>query len=52
MKKEYICPLVKLGLVESETLLAGSGVSGGEIGYGGIDDEGSKEPAAKVSVWE
>ena len=52
MKKEYICPLVKLGLIESETLLADSSVISGEIGYGGFDRDGDKEPAGKCSVWE
>lgn len=53
MKKDYISPLVKQGAMENETLLVGSGVSGGGMGYGGVDNGGNKEPAAKsYSVWD
>lgn len=60
MKKiAYQTPKVKVKALFSEQLLAGSGVVGTgdvEIGYGGVDDNGKKDPDAKVfdshSVWD
>ena len=46
-RKEYITPNMK---IEEETittaLLAGSGVTSEEIGYGGVDEEGTIDPQA------
>ena len=59
MKKKYIFPITKfVSEIETEPLAA-SGVTGetsdGEtIGYGGTDDDGTKDPEAKphYNVWE
>ena len=58
MKKIYISPI--LTIVSSQTeedLLQASGVFGPNqgIGYGGVDDDGSMDPAGKentFSVWD
>ena len=52
MKKNYISPVCEVMVLEAQQLLAGSGVSGGSgpgsgIGYGGVDDGGSKDPSAR-----
>ena len=53
MKKEYISPLVKPTNMDLEALLCGSGVNGnfsGEtVGYGGVDENGEKDPDANYS---
>ena len=44
-KKEYIAPAVELVECDDMVLLAGSGVTSDVgIGWGGIDDDGSKDP--------
>ena len=39
-KKEYMTPTMDVVEIEKVTLLAGSGVTSEDIGYGGIDDGG------------
>lgn len=58
MKKIYETPRVEHILTENDSLLAGSvqatGV-GEDIGYGGVDNDGEKDPASRRSndsVWE
>ena len=45
-KKEYIAPAVELVECDDMVLLAGSGVTSTDpaVGWGGIDDDGSKDP--------
>ena len=64
MKKEYIEPLLRNLVIDDEPLLALSGnsaISGNvdddpQIGYGGVDTGGTKDPEAKPCViydpWE
>ena len=59
MKKiAYQTPEVKVKALFMENLMAGSGVSASDQGidYGGVDDNGEKDPDAKVfdshSVWD
>lgn len=64
MKKEYIKPLIKNFVIDDEPLLALSGdnaITGNvdddpQIGYGGVDGTGEKDPEAKqgiaFNVWE
>mgnify|MGYP000338519667 CR=1 FL=1 len=55
MKKTYIAPNTVVVEIESERLLAASGVhSDTGIGYGGVDTEGSKDAEAKPigSCWD
>lgn len=53
MKKTYMNPLCEeIKLNNSCTLLSGSGVKGMnlediEVGYGGIDDNGTKDPSSR-----
>ena len=48
MKKTYIAPNTVVVEIESEMILAASGVhSDTGIGYGGVDTEGSMEAEAK-----
>ena len=48
MKKIYIAPNTVVVEIESEMILAASGVhSDTGIGYGGVDTEGSMEAEAK-----
>ena len=50
MKKTYIAPNTDVVEIESERLLAASGVySDTGIGYGGVDTEGSMDAEAKSS---
>ena len=50
MKKIYIAPNTVVVEIESEMILAASGVySDKGIGYGGVDTEGSREAEAKSS---
>jgi len=54
MKKTYIMPAASLMEAEVEQMLAGSVKSDGEgvnIGYGGVDTNGSLNPEAKESDW-
>jgi hypothetical protein len=60
MKKEYIEPQVKIISEYDQELMqnASPGVTGntteGTIPYGGVDEDGTKDPEAKqnFSVWE
>jgi hypothetical protein len=60
MKKiAYQTPEVKVKTLFMESLMQASGVKGGgdiNIDYGGVDDEGKKDPTAKDfsshSVWD
>ena len=55
MKKTYIAPNTDVVEIESEMILAESGVySNTGIGYGGVDTEGSKDAEAKSigSCWD
>ena len=55
MKKTYIAPNTDVMEIESEKLLAVSGVySDTGIGYGGVDTEGSMDAEAKSigSCWD
>lgn len=50
MKKVYIAPEVNITEIENTNLLAGSGVASNsyvEAEYGGVDNSGTKDPAAK-----
>ena len=50
MKKTYIAPNTVVVEIESEMILAASGVHSDKgIGYGGVDTEGSMEAEAKSS---
>lgn len=53
MKKEYISPLIKPSNMILEALLSSSGVNGKfsdeTIGYGGVDENGEKDPDANYS---
>ncbi len=51
MRKPYIPPKIEIELMTGATLLAGSGVIGLmddklDIGFGGVDEDGSKDPSA------
>ena len=50
-KKEYIAPSLEVMEIKNMQLLAGSGVSSDDIGYGGVDDDGSIEPQAPEHEW-
>lgn len=55
MKKVYIAPEVNITEIENTNLLAGSGVSSNsyvEAEYGGVDNSGTKDPAAKEFGFE
>ncbi|MBQ8066063.1 MAG: hypothetical protein IJ200_10465 [Prevotella sp.] len=55
MKKGYMTPTTMMVAVGTEMLLAGSGVqSDNGISYGGVDEDGSKEPGARRrrNVWD
>lgn len=45
-KKEYMTPTMDVVETEELMLLAGSGVSSDDIGYGGVDEGGTLDPAA------
>ena len=48
MKKTYIQPCMEVISEDSPVLLSGSGVEGSNgIGYGGVDDEGTKDPSSR-----
>ena len=52
MKKTYIMPAASLMEAEVEQMLAGSVTSDDlNIGYGGVDTNGSLNPEAKESDW-
>ena len=49
MNKIYVCPQLTISAVELSHLLMDSGVSDPEKGidYGGVDEEGQKDPASR-----
>ena len=48
MKKRYITPAMKAAAMEMENLMTDSGVVSTQgIGYGGVDEGGTIEPAAR-----
>ena len=48
MKKRYITPAMKAASMEMENLMTDSGVVSTQgIGYGGVDEGGTIEPAAR-----
>jgi hypothetical protein len=53
MKKTYIIPEMSVVLMQHETSLAVSGVSSNNgIGYGGVDDQGQKDPDVKANPFD
>ena len=59
MKKTYIEPSIMVAYIGTARLICGSGdvTSNGvenPIGYGGVDEEGTKDPASRrqYDVWE
>ena len=56
MKKVYIIPSITFVSYQVEAIMQdGSGVTAPDqgIGYGGVDEDGSKDPAVKsFSVWD
>lgn len=58
MKKRYMAPESLLVETELLTVVCTSGGvkgegTGSDIGYGGVDDEGKKDPSARrYDVWE
>lgn len=55
MKKTYNIPKTSLMLADVEQMLAGSVLSGSNdinIGYGGVDEDGTLTPDAKESNWD
>lgn len=55
MKKKYQTPKIALLACWGEPLMEGSGVESPDkgIGYGGVDDEGERDPESRLSwdVW-
>ncbi len=55
MKKRYITPAMKAAAMEMENLMTDSGVVSTQgIGYGGVDEGGTIEPAAREynGMWD
>ena len=53
MKKTYIEPSVEVDGMEAETIICGSVTSAVGIGYGGVDEDGDKDPAARrYDAWD
>lgn len=53
MKKVYMTPCMKQEMAEFCSMLAQSGVnSSNGIGYGGIDNNGNKDPEVKEFLWD
>ncbi len=56
MKKTYLQPLTKVVMMGTQTIVCASkGVTSGKgIGYGGVDEEGEKDPASRRrrNVWD
>lgn len=61
MKKTYFAPQVTITELELQSMVCtspgvggtgGAGEPGGDIGYGGVDDGGTKDPASRRrSAW-
>lgn len=54
MKKNYVCPLVKLEEAECCTSMMAASVviSNNGIGYGGVDNDGDQKPSVKEFLWD
>ena len=55
MKKFYICPATEYSDIQLYPILTASGVGDSErdINYGGVDEEGEKDPASRRhNVWD
>ena len=55
MKKEYISPSTDVTVTRAGTFMTASGVSDPDrdIDYGGVDEEGNKDPASRrKSLWD
>lgn len=53
MKKTYIIPRMIAVQLHGEALIAQSGVtSSNGIGYGGVDDQGQKDPDVKANPFD
>lgn len=53
MKKTYITPRMIAVQLHGEALIAQSGVtSSNGIGYGGVDDQGQKDPDVKANPFD
>ena len=55
MKKQYIAPLMELDREEEQQMLCSSPINSDlGIGYGGVDEEGVKDPDARghSSLWD
>ena len=51
MKKEYLTPVVEMMNLEAGHLLVASGVgSNYAIGFGGVDEAGTLDPASKMEL--
>ena len=53
MKKTYLQPSIEMANMETEAMICGSVTSDKGIGYGGVDEEGTKDPASRrqFDVW-
>lgn len=52
MKKKYIIPAIKRAvMLKARTILCASGITGEGIGYGGVDEEGGKDPSSRQDGW-
>ena len=56
MKKTYLKPLTEVVIMGKQTIICASdGVTSGKgIGYGGVDEDGEKDPSARRrrDVWD
>ena len=58
MRKTYLKPLMMVTIMETNTFVCASqditGSEGYDIGYGGVDEEGSLDPSSRRrrDVWE
>ena len=58
MRKKYITPTADVVRVEFQNMILGSGVTGKkgstiEIEYGGVDENGSKDPTSNIlNSWD
>lgn len=52
MRMKYISPQMILEKAECCHVLTASVVSGNGIGFGGIDNDGSKDPSVKEFLWD
>ena len=54
MKRTYLQPSTEMDFMATEGMVCGSVTSDFGIGYGGVDEEGTKDPASRrrYNVWE